>query len=144
MAKAQKHAHKFRRHRFSTGNTIFFCALPDCGYKISPALALGKRAVCWKCGNEFLMDDYTCRLAKPHCKSCHVPKDKGVSDLLAVARIVAPDIEADVTEIPDPPMPDELKERLNRELSEDSAAELSRRLRGNFGLEGKPDEDIEI
>src|SRR5216683_5297533 len=69
-----KHTHKLKRVRFKTGNAIFFCALPDCSYKIQPPFALGKRSICWRCGNEFIMDEYTLRLAKPHCTSCHKPK----------------------------------------------------------------------
>lgn len=143
MAKSQKHIHKFRRHRFKTGNVIYFCALPDCGYKIAPALALGKRCICWKCGREFEMDDYTCRLAKPHCKYCHVSK----SGLTTNPEATAPDVPTPQEiheQIPGPVITEELSERLNHSITEDSAKELSRRLRGNFTLEAKPDEDVEI
>lgn len=70
----EKHTHKLKRIRFKTGNAVFFCALPDCHYKINQALALGKRNICWRCGDEFIMNEYSLRLAKPHCDSCHRPK----------------------------------------------------------------------
>jgi hypothetical protein len=42
---------------------------------MNPALLLGKRTICWLCGNEFILDEYALRLAKPHCVACHKPKD---------------------------------------------------------------------
>jgi hypothetical protein len=30
--------------------------------------------LCWRCGNEFIMNEYSLRLAKPHCEGCHKPK----------------------------------------------------------------------
>jgi len=74
MAKIEKHVHKLKRHSFKSGNQIYFCALPDCHYKTAPALALGKRTICWRCGNDFIMNEYSLRLAKPHCENCHQPK----------------------------------------------------------------------
>lgn len=76
MAKSvDKHVHKFKRLRYKSGNEIFFCALPDCSQKINPALALGKRSICWRCGEPFIMSEYSLRLAKPHCDACHKPKN---------------------------------------------------------------------
>lgn len=72
--KKEKHIHKFRRHRYASGNTVFFCAQPDCTVKITPALALGKRSICWRCGEPFILSEYSIRLAKPHCDNCHKPK----------------------------------------------------------------------
>ena len=69
-----KHNHKLKRHRFKSGNEVYFCALPECTYKITPALSLGKRVICWRCGESFIMGDYSIRLAKPHCDNCHKPK----------------------------------------------------------------------
>lgn len=74
MAKKEIHTHKFKRLRYKSGNEIFFCALPDCSKKLSTALALGKRSICWRCGNEFIMSEYSLRLAKPHCEACHKSK----------------------------------------------------------------------
>ena len=71
---SKSHTHKFRRHRYSSGNITYFCALPDCSVKITPALALGKRCICWRCGEVFELTEYAIRLAKPHCENCHKPK----------------------------------------------------------------------
>jgi hypothetical protein len=77
MAKitTEKHVHKFKRLKYKTGSTIFFCTLPDCSVKLNPALALGKRSICWRCGEPFVMTEYSLRLAKPHCENCHKPKN---------------------------------------------------------------------
>lgn len=75
MAK-EKHAHKFHRHKYSTSRIIFFCVLPDCSFKSNPALLLGKRSICNICEEEFILTEYSLRLAKPHCEKCHKPKDK--------------------------------------------------------------------
>lgn len=80
MAKDSKHIHKFKRLKYKSGNQIFFCALPDCSQKINTALALGKRSLCWRCGEPFIMTEYSLRLAKPHCEACHKPKNNGDSD----------------------------------------------------------------
>ncbi len=69
------HIHKFKRLKYKTGNIIFFCSLPDCTYKTNIALVLGKRSICWRCGEPFLMSEYSLRLAKPHCENCHKPKN---------------------------------------------------------------------
>lgn len=72
----EKHTHKFRRHTYETGGVIYFCVMPDCSVKIKPPLTLGKRSLCWRCGETFIMSEYSIKLAKPHCENCHKPKDK--------------------------------------------------------------------
>jgi len=72
-----KHTHKLRRHKYSTGNTVYFCALADCHYKIECVMALGKKSICNICGDEFIMTEYTVKLAKPHCEKCSKIKMSG-------------------------------------------------------------------
>jgi len=68
---AVKHTHKLRRHTYKkTGNSVFFCTLPDCHFKIDAALALGKKSLCNLCDNEFIMNEYQVKLVKPHCCDC--------------------------------------------------------------------------
>lgn len=76
MTEKQKHIHKLKRLKHKSGNAIFFCALPDCTFKINTALALGKRSICWRCNEPFIMNEYDLRLAKPHCENCHKPKNE--------------------------------------------------------------------
>jgi hypothetical protein len=84
---ATRHTHKFRRHKYKSGNIIYFCVL-DCTVKMAPALAIGKKSLCNICGEPFTMTDYSVRLAKPHCDKCHKPKDKMmIKDEVATAAI---------------------------------------------------------
>jgi hypothetical protein len=71
----EKHIHKLKRVTYKSGNSIFFCTLPDCPYKSKTELVLGKRSICWRCNEPFIMNDYSLRLAKPHCENCHKPKN---------------------------------------------------------------------
>lgn len=67
-----KHIHRLRRHTYkATGNSVFFCTLADCSYKIETQFALGKETICNRCGKPFEMTTYAVRLAKPHCMNCH-------------------------------------------------------------------------
>ena len=77
MAKKPSHVHKLRKHKYPTGNWIFFCMLPDCHYKIDAALALGKKSLCYICGSEFIMTELSLKLHKPHCNDCGKYKVKG-------------------------------------------------------------------
>ena len=71
--KAANHVHKFRRKKYKSGNTIFFCVL-DCPFKVEAELALGKVSLCNICGAEFEMNEYTIKLNKPHCINCNKAK----------------------------------------------------------------------
>jgi hypothetical protein len=75
MSKNLSHVHKLKRHTYKTGAKTYFCVLPDCSYKTSVEFSLGKRTLCWRCGEEFIINEYTMRLAKPHCNKCHKRKD---------------------------------------------------------------------
>lgn len=94
MAKTS-HAHKFRRHTYKTGAKVYFCALPDCSIKMNPSLTLGKRAICWRCEEEFVMSEYSIRLAKPHCDNCH--KSKDMISIPIVVRIDMPNKEIELS-----------------------------------------------
>jgi ribosomal protein S27AE len=83
MVNKQKHIHKFNRHIFDSGNKMFFCVLPDCTFKVKTALSLGKRSICNRCGNDFIMNEYSIRLAKPHCDECHKSKDAIKSPIIS-------------------------------------------------------------
>jgi len=71
----EQHVHKLKRIKYKSGNSIFFCVLPDCSFKINNVLVLGKRSLCWRCGESFIMDEYSLRLSKPHCPGCHHSKN---------------------------------------------------------------------
>lgn len=69
MAKIQEHIHKLRRHTYTNGTKVYFCTL-DCSFKVEAPFALGKKTICNICGDTFLMNEYSVKLAKPHCNSC--------------------------------------------------------------------------
>jgi len=81
-----KHAHKLKRHKYKTGTKVFFCTLPNCTYRHDPDLTLGKATICWRCGKEFLQNEYSLRLAKPHCPACH-KSDKPEMELAHEVRL---------------------------------------------------------
>lgn len=115
-----KHIHKLRRHRHSTGSVIYFCVEPDCTYKVKPALSLGKRAICWRCEGPFIMNEYSIRLAKPHCSDCHKPKNEINEEPVAVMTvpIVAtyPNKSGTITSIPN--SASDLRSRLSSVVQE--------------------------
>ena len=71
MPKVAHHTHKLKRHTYkTTGSKIFHCILPDCYFKIDVPMSLGKKCICWRCNKEFILNEYSIRLARPHCNSC--------------------------------------------------------------------------
>lgn len=128
-----KHVHKLRRHTFKTGNPVFFCTLPDCKYKTATALALGKRALCWRCGEPFIMNEYSVRLAKPHCEKCHKPKTESMS--MEEIKTVEKEIKEIERFVPAQPKP--TANTLN-----DLRSRLTGIVHGN--LAGKPDNEEDI
>lgn len=102
-----KHIHKLRRHTYESGNKMFFCTLPDCNYKVRIGLALGKRSICNRCSNDFIMNEYSIRLAKPHCDECHKIKDKD-------KHIMNSNMMGNIRDFDEPIEPMSLAERLDK------------------------------
>lgn len=96
MAKKPSHIHKLRKHKYPTGNAVFFCIMPDCHYKLDVALALGKRSLCNHCDAEFLMTEYTVKLNRPHCPNCGKIKVKDAEGNNRYVKKVANNILTDV------------------------------------------------
>jgi len=69
-----KHVHKLRRRRYQNGTAVFFCVGDDCTFKIGTEFSLGKKTICWRCGEPFNLTPYSLTLAKPHCEACHKHK----------------------------------------------------------------------
>lgn len=76
--KIVKHVHKLKRLRYTNGEAIYFCILGECEYKINVKVALGKPNQCHRCDKTFNMNEYSSRLAKPHCMDCHKGKGEPV------------------------------------------------------------------
>lgn len=71
----KEHIHKLKRHVYSNGTKVYFCT-NDCSFKVDVQLALGKKVLCNICGEEFIMNEYSIKLAKPHCTDCGKTKIK--------------------------------------------------------------------
>ncbi len=69
------HIHKLKRHTYNNGTKVYFC-VNDCNFKVEVALALGKIVLCNICGKDFKMNEYSIKLAKPHCTNCGKVKIK--------------------------------------------------------------------
>ncbi len=82
--RTKDHFHKFRRHTYKNKTQVYFC-VNDCDYKVDVGMALGKKSLCNICGNEFIMNEYTIKLARPHCTACGKVK---VTDLDGKDRFV--------------------------------------------------------
>lgn len=65
-----KHIHKLKKHKYPTGNAVYFCTLPECNFKGEVELQLGKQTICNICGAPFIINKYTLRLNEPHCPNC--------------------------------------------------------------------------
>lgn len=75
----RKHTHKYQRTDISKTPhkeyIVYRCVLPDCNHYIVPELLIGKRSLCHRCDEEFVITSDLARLAKPHCKECG-PKNR--------------------------------------------------------------------
>jgi len=62
---------------------VYVCIRPGCQHYILVDLALGKLAVCNRCGREFLMNHRSVQEKRPHCDRCVRvrPKTKKKFDL---------------------------------------------------------------
>lgn len=67
----QLHAHKYLRIKIGNrGYQVFKCVLSGCPHSIRPELVIGYRAICWRCGKEITMTQWTAQFKKPHCREC--------------------------------------------------------------------------
>lgn len=112
--KTEDHIHKLKRIKFKTGNSVYFCAL-DCNFKIAVPLSLGKRVICWRCGEPFNMNEYSIRLARPHCEKCHKSKD-GVSPEIKEFAATTQKLGEDITHSKDIPFELSLADRLSQTI----------------------------
>lgn len=69
MSKVKDHNHRLKRTTYASGTKVYFCT-NDCSYKIEVAFALGKVVECPICSEPFAMNEYSIKLAKPHCNNC--------------------------------------------------------------------------
>ena len=71
--KTPNHLHRYKRANLSRNGgeyLIFRCTKPICSHYVAVELAEGKLSECNRCGEAFIMDKTSVRLALPHCLSC--------------------------------------------------------------------------
>ena len=67
----KKHAHKYLRYlTLKQKIKMYRCVLPDCTHTTLVDHAMNKVAVCWRCGEDFLMSKISVTLERPHCTAC--------------------------------------------------------------------------
>lgn len=130
----KKHTHKLKKHRFKSGNETFFC-VDDCNYKVTPALALGKTIICWRCGESFKMNDYSLRLVKPHCEMCHKSKNGKSNDTPIFTPTL--DIAPSFADIPE----HLVKELIEETYDAEAPLSLSERLKKTTQIDHSKHED---
>ncbi len=86
-----KHTHKLKRIKYNNNEEMYFCVL-DCTFKVVVKEALGKKTICWRCGDEFLMNEYSIRRAKPCCNKCIDHKETLSESEISFANIRTADV----------------------------------------------------
>lgn len=69
MPKVEDHIHKLKRHKYTNGSKVYFC-INNCTFKVDVPFALGLIVLCNICDEPFTMNEYSIKLAKPHCNKC--------------------------------------------------------------------------
>jgi hypothetical protein len=71
---AKRHVHKYYYGLEISGSKVWACALPDCNHfmpKHMEGLVMGRRSICWKCGEEtVIIDNESRKELKPICDEC--------------------------------------------------------------------------
>ena len=67
--------HKYERTKLGKKYIIFRCMIPNCSHYIPESLIKGRISICWRCGEQFVIDREAAELARPHCKDCTKPKE---------------------------------------------------------------------
>jgi hypothetical protein len=68
---SQNHVHRYERVDIGVNKKyeVYKCTLPDCPHYISEALVVGRKSICWRCGNVFTIQK-NLLFKKPHCSDC--------------------------------------------------------------------------
>lgn len=64
------HVHKLIKKKLNPTYAVFKCILPDCHFYINAMLIEGRRAICWRCGEAFILTKVEADQVKPHCREC--------------------------------------------------------------------------
>lgn len=85
-----RHTHKYIRIRIGKNKRIRFkCDIAGCPHSIEPELAINRKSICNRCGDEFILTRSSLDLAKPHCNSCtNSHKHEKINRLIDVLNLV--------------------------------------------------------
>lgn len=67
--------HKYRRVKMGKDGSYIVYACAHCTHYLARKLAVGKRSICWKCGQVFEMNSDSITVAKPKCFMCRKGRD---------------------------------------------------------------------
>lgn len=65
-----KHTHQYIRKREKEKEDVFRCAHASCNHYLRKGYVEGKKSICNRCGNEFILTKKELKMAKPHCMAC--------------------------------------------------------------------------
>lgn len=88
---AKKHTHKYYKG-FLNSVRVWACALPDCSHympKHLERMVSGKASICWKCGNEMILDPINMEKDKPICDDCSTTGSSATLDYLKEHGIIS-------------------------------------------------------
>lgn len=69
--KKPEHIHKYMRVELGDkGFTVFKCMWPNCKHYLRTELVVGRASVCWKCGDEMILNTANMVNKKPHHPWC--------------------------------------------------------------------------
>lgn len=101
-----KHVHKYILRNLGTDEKprkVYACSYPDCTHFMpSKELVIGKKSICWKCAEQFVLgkDQVRFNVVKPKCLDC---RKKTVSNLphLRNKQLDTQELEASVDKLLD-------------------------------------------
>jgi len=70
---ARKHAHKYYYGLKVGGDLVWACAFPHCNHYMPKHMeerVIDKLSICWKCGEEFVLESQLMNRQKPICVDC--------------------------------------------------------------------------
>ncbi len=62
--------HKYKKFVFKSGYSVHKCVFPSCCHFIDSRLLAGREAICWRCGDIFVVKEKHLYLWKLHCDEC--------------------------------------------------------------------------
>jgi hypothetical protein len=81
MSKKKKvvaHIHMYEKVKWGANKTIIWkCCLADCSHYLHVEFILGKKSICFKCGNPFLMTYSKLLRNRPKCDDCQSLSGQG-------------------------------------------------------------------